>query len=379
VGVAALACCAAAISWSAAANAAPPGSSPGGAGKGDKPGRLSIDKDLGSTQAGRTARTRAEKGDCKGALDAFDEALRNSIDATLFRDRGVCHEQLGHPYPAMDDYRTYLTALPDAKDADAVRARLAKLEGDTGVLVAKVDETKEEDKKKNEDKKKDDSAKAAATGSGSVSLGFNEQSASASASSEGAGGDASANDKRPLDDIEADERKSSDADASPLRRGSGFVLGPYFGVRRWFEKQLAWSEVFGGAFRYSLGKTSSLISELGYMSVNATGAASSMGGFVSFLGYEARIGLDPALDNALIVAFGGGYDRFKQGATGQVLSTFEGRGRFGFRHVFGRALGLEVTADGGVAHLTLVDAPSGVDASKTTGFFGGTIALVVGF
>jgi hypothetical protein len=350
------------MSWSVASSAAPP--------KDEKRGKLVIDQDLSSMQAGRAARARAQKGDCKGALDAYDEALHTSVDPTLNRDRGVCHEQLGHPYPAMDDYRAYLTALPNAPDAEAVRARLSKLEGETGVLVAKA-----EDDEKKDEKKKGDRAKAAATGTGTVSLGY-EASASGSTSSEGP---TPADDKRPLDAIEADERKASEADGSPLRRGSGFVIGPVFGVRRWFEKSLGWSESLGAAFRYSFGKTSSLISELGYMSLNATGSASSLGGFVSFIGYEARIGLDPALDNALIVAFGGGYDRFKQGATGEVFSTFEGRGRFGFRHVFGPALGLELTADGGVAHLTFVDAPPGVDASKTTGFFGGTLALVVGF
>jgi Tetratricopeptide repeat len=373
----ALAFSAATISWGATAHAAPPAASP----KGDKPGKLVTDQDQGSMQAGQAARARAQKGDCKGALDAFDEALRTSTDPALHRDRGMCHEQLGYPYPAMDDYRAYLTAVPDAKDAEAVRARLTKLEGDTGVLVAKADGAdKKEAAKQDADKKKNDSAKGAATGSGTVSLGFNEQPASASSGGSGStASTTSPDDKRSLDAIEADELTAEEADSSPLRRGSGFVLGPLFGVRRWFDSTLGWSESFGGAFRYSFGKTSSLISELGYMSVNSTGSASSYGGLISFIGYEARFGLDPALDNALIVAFGAGYDRFKQGATGQVLSTFEGRGRFGYRHVFGPALGLEVTADGGIAHLTLVDAPANVDGTTARGFFGGTIALVVGF
>ena len=368
VGVAALAFSAGTVSWSAAASAAPP------APKDDKRGKLVIDQDLGSMQAARAARARAQKGDCKGALDAFDEALRTSVDPLLNRDRGVCHEQLGHPYPAMDDYRAYLTALPEAKDADAVRARLMKLEAETGVKMAEQD--KKEAEKDDAEKRKNDRAKAAATGTGTVSLGFVKTLGDAKV--EGSTTPA-ADDHRPLDAIEADERTSQEADASPLRRGSGFVIGPAFGVRRWFEKSLGWSESLAVAFRYSFGKTSSLISELGYMNLNSTGAASSLGGFVSFIGYEARIGLDPALNNAFIVAFGGGYDRLKQGATGQVLSTFEGRARLGFRHVFGPALGLEVTADGGVAHLTLVEAPANVDGSKTTGFMGGTVALVVGF
>lgn len=361
----------AAISWGRVASAAPPSPSE------NKPTKLVIDQDLGSMQAARAGRARAQKGDCKGALDAFDEALRTSVDPSLYRDRGICHEQLGHPYPAMDDYRAYLTAAPEAKDADAVRARLAKMEAETGVVAAKTDDQIAEEKAH---KRQDDSAKAAALGSGTVSLGFDDPSSSSSSSSSSASAStSSADDKRALDAIEAEEARNAEADASPLRRGTGFVIGPYINIRRWFEKELGWSEAFGGTLRYSFGKTSSVVSEIGYMNVGSTGASTSAGGLSSFIGYEARLGLDPAVANALLFVIGGGYDRFKRSATGEVMSTFEGRARVGFRHVFGPALGLEVTADGGVAHLTLVQAPAGVDAGKTTGFLGGNIALVVGF
>ena len=47
------------------------------------------------------ARTRLAKGDYAGALEAFDAALRTSMDVTVHRDRGLCHEQLGHPFPAI--------------------------------------------------------------------------------------------------------------------------------------------------------------------------------------------------------------------------------------------------------------------------------------
>src|SRR5947209_7898992 len=65
-------------------------------------------------RAGDAAHRRAKAGDCAAALDAYDVALRTSIDPALRRDRGLCHEQLGHPYPAIDDYRAYLTARPNA-------------------------------------------------------------------------------------------------------------------------------------------------------------------------------------------------------------------------------------------------------------------------
>src|ERR1700722_12184438 len=64
---------------------------------------------LGTTQTAALGRTRMKKGDCVGAIDAFDTVLRTAIDPTVNRDRGLCNERLGYPYPAIDDYRAYLT------------------------------------------------------------------------------------------------------------------------------------------------------------------------------------------------------------------------------------------------------------------------------
>src|SRR5580698_2168675 len=87
---------------------------------------------LGTTAYAADARKRMAAGDFEGALTAFDAALRtDNADPTLYRDRGLCHEKLGHPYPAIDDYREYLTEAPGAADADAFRARLSRLEDDT--------------------------------------------------------------------------------------------------------------------------------------------------------------------------------------------------------------------------------------------------------
>ena len=60
------------------------------------------------------ARARARAGDCAGALPAFDAAIRVTIEPTLRRDRGLCHEKLGDPFPAIEDYRAYLVARADA-------------------------------------------------------------------------------------------------------------------------------------------------------------------------------------------------------------------------------------------------------------------------
>src|ERR1700733_5688511 len=88
-------------------------------------------ENLGSAGFAATARARMRNGDCEGALEAFDSAVEVSIDGSLRRDRGLCHERLGDAYPAIDDYRYYLTTDPDAADADGIRERLARLEQST--------------------------------------------------------------------------------------------------------------------------------------------------------------------------------------------------------------------------------------------------------
>ena len=100
--------------------------------QGQKSQTLVLEKQqLGTAAFATVARDRMRSGDCAGALDAFDAAIAHSIDASLRRDRGICHEQLAQPYPAIDDYRAYLTADPDAPDADGIRTRLANLEQQT--------------------------------------------------------------------------------------------------------------------------------------------------------------------------------------------------------------------------------------------------------
>ena len=83
---------------------------------------LNLQKEkLGSAGLSDVALSRMRSGDCAGALEAFDAALRTLTDPALHRDRGLCHEQLGHVYPAIDDYRAYLTEMPEAPDADGIR------------------------------------------------------------------------------------------------------------------------------------------------------------------------------------------------------------------------------------------------------------------
>src|SRR5262249_19802363 len=97
------------------ADAAPPAPSGG-------PSRSSTQFTLRREEAGgadgQVARQRARGGDCASALPSFDAAIRVTIEPTLRRDRGLCHEKLNHPFPAIDDYRAYLIARPEAPDAD---------------------------------------------------------------------------------------------------------------------------------------------------------------------------------------------------------------------------------------------------------------------
>jgi hypothetical protein len=89
-----------------------------------------------AVSAANNARARARSGDCKGALDPFDVAITYWQEPTLRRDRGLCHEQLGHPYPAIEDYRAYLAAAPQAPDYEQIKQRLEHLESSYGEATA---------------------------------------------------------------------------------------------------------------------------------------------------------------------------------------------------------------------------------------------------
>lgn len=94
---------------------------------------FNLRRDAAGSAAAQAGRGLARRGDCQAALAAFDEAVRANMDPTLRRDRGLCHEKLGNLFPAIDDLRVYLTAMPDAPDADAIRVRLLRLEEQAGV------------------------------------------------------------------------------------------------------------------------------------------------------------------------------------------------------------------------------------------------------
>ncbi len=307
------------------------------------------------TAAGRLGRVRMKQGDCAAAIDSFDESLKGSIDVTVQRDRGLCHEKLEHPYPAIADYRAYLTENPDAPDSEDIRTRLSRLQD----AVA-------------ENAPRDEKAAAAANASFALRAGRDPNAGNLpTATPPPRSG--------TLDAVQAWETEEAQANGSPLRRGKGFVLGAYLNFRRYSDSELAWGQTVGAGFRYSLSRTSTILSEFGYSSVNGQSASTSMGGIGVFLGYEARFALNPYMTDAIYLGGGLGYEHLRRQSSGQVFATVLPRARLGYRHVFGPALGFEAGVDGGYAFFSALDAPMNIDGSSGSVVIALNVALVLGF
>jgi hypothetical protein len=353
----------------------------------DRMGPLNLSRGTPAVTSAEVARARARKGDCAAALDAYDQALKTSIDPELHRDRGLCHEQLQHVFPAIDDYRVYLRDRPNAADADQIRGRLNHLEEQAGVGGGKSDGGGD----------KGATATGMVDNDASVSVGSNAGSGSgeakvsvnASASTSGASGGTS----KSQEEFEHDEAVARAASGSPLREASGWVLGPYFGFRQSNDINatlpiptggtasgklpLGTNAVIGAAVRYSLGKVSTILTEFGYVGFNDH----SLSGPGFFLGYEARIALSQYTSDAIILGAGLGYERYRlnEGSqSGGILNNLMPRARLGYRHVFGDSVGLEIHGDGGVGYYWIKDAPSDLKLDLTP-VFGGYVALVFGF
>jgi hypothetical protein len=282
---------------------------------------------LGPEAFAAAARSRMQAGDCEGALTDFDSALRTQAeDPTLYRDRGICHEKLGHLHPAMDDYREYLVDAPEAPDADGFRERLARLEDDAGGRSASPSA--------------DDDANV-------PSMNANESMSEAQAPA-------------PASHDHADLDEDDDL-RSPLRRGKGFGLAPFFSEHKWFFKGSSfgaggtWSESVGGQLRYSVGKVGSFVLEAGYEHFNAPSADDGVvSGLTSLLGFELRFPLDARYDNQLVLAPEFGYEHlsfepsnpaFQSTAANAIVPRL----RFGYRHMLQASTSFDVSLDGGVA------------------------------
>jgi hypothetical protein len=300
---------------------------------------------LGTAAFAQVARARMRNGDCAGALDAFDAAIQHSIDPSLHRDRGLCHEQLGHPFPAIDDYRAYLTGDPDAPDAEGIRARLGKLEQANTGKSSMGD---------------DDDIPPATTGEGagvsaSVSVGTGSDSTSADAQ---VGASTGGKPQDSMDYVQHD----NDMMKSSLRRGKGFSLAPFFAEHKWFFQNtnfgdsFTWAEVVGLQLRYSFGRVGTVFLEGAYQHFNSTnGSASAQGsiqGLSSQLGLELRFPLDPDYDNQLFLAPGVGFEHIVlSSALADGTSVSEGaiipRVRFGWRHMVDASAAIDLSLDAG--------------------------------
>lgn len=338
----------------------------------------------------QAARGRARAGDCAGALPAFDIAIRATIDATLRRDRGLCHEKLGHPYPAIDDYRAYLQARPEAPDGDQIRQRLAALEEQVGIGAASPPP-----KGDGAGGGIDASAGGAASGSSasgsanaSVSLGGGASASSSSSSSERSRviGPKAGEPERSYDYYAKEEKLHDTAEESPLRRGSGAILGavilPYRTML--FDDTYA-GYALAGTLRYSFGANITLMGEVGYAGYGTAGRGGigTGGGLITLLGLEARIPVSKFAADLILLGGGVGYERLSKsfligssGAAGADLAQngITVRGRFGYRHVFGPSFGIDLLAEPGFANFFARD---GVEAANGL-TFGIGLALLIG-
>jgi hypothetical protein len=320
-----------------------------------KPQPLNLHRDGAGSHAGDVARARMKSGDCAGALDAFDVALSQSHDPTLYRDRGECHEQLDHPFPAVDDYRTYLTMMPDATDAEDIRARLVKLEGVTsGRPPPKNDDT-------------------------------NVPSASPDgASSAPASGAAPATASNNLEYSEPAE----DLRHAPLRSGTGWTVAPFLSVRGWLAgnslngSSAVSAEAIGLQVRYATAPHGAWLFEAAYELFNLTDTdAVTISGLSAQIGYEIRLPLDLDYQNQFLVTPGLGYEHLAVSPGAADVSSFSlgafvPRVRLGFRHVLTPGAAIDLSLDAGVANFFEYSKFPYDSSQSLTVMLGGGVAMV---
>jgi len=168
--------------------------------------------------------------------------------------------------------------------------------------------------------------------------------------------------------------------SSALRAGTGAVVGVFAGPR-WFMPNTPGAVTQGGymvgaTLRYSMGPVLSPLLDVGYTGMTSSdGVTNTAGGFMIMGGAEARIRLDPHVNNAIIAGAGLGYERMKFGSLGVVWSSFVPRARLGVRHVFGASFGLEATVDGGYA----IGSVAGTGGSTEAVAVGVNVGVVTAF
>jgi hypothetical protein len=321
------------------------------------------------------ARQRARAGDCKGALPAFDNAINLTIEPTLRRDRGLCHEKLGNPFPAIEDYRAYLTAKPDAPDAEQIRERLAKLEESTSGRTA--------DSFRDEEEHAGGSFAAGTQGGKTAGSAGSSSTREKEKREDKVLGPKGGEKERGYDYYASQEKIADAAENSPLRFGTGWIVGPFLQLPRYFISDGNTSDVgfaVGASIRYSWSPSLTFLIEAGYVGFGTTGEIGKLGGPLAFVGIEYRIPLNTYASDQLFLGIGPGFEHYENTRTKLGLNVVNGRGRFGYRHVFGPAIGLELGVDGGPGiAFASGDAAGQSGDSKTIILISGAAALTIGF
>ena len=129
----------------------------------------------------------------------------------------------------------------------------------------------------------------------------------------------------------------------------------------------------GATLRYSLGKTVSLVSEIGYAGIGSSGTTAAVGGPLLYFGPDFRFALERTAANQIFFGFGLGYENYSSKTATDAVHLLLGRGRLGYRHVFGSSIGLDFMLDGGAGNAFI-----GSNSQSTT-LIGGSVALLVAF
>jgi hypothetical protein len=219
-------------------------------------------------------------------------------------------------------------------------------------------------------------------GSGSFSLGTSGAGASTARGSNRASaalGPRPGERERSYDYYANEERIAEAADASPLRFGTGWIVGATLGIPRYFvatdggvSKDAGFA--VAATVRYAWSPTMTFVTELGYAGLGTAGQSSSVGGPLVFVGVEARIPLDRWASNHIVLGIGPGFERYTTSGTQTGVNIFEARARAGYRHVFGPTFGLEILLDGGPVY-----AKADHFDGQVGGVIGGAVGLVLGF
>ncbi|HXX67022.1 MAG TPA: tetratricopeptide repeat protein [Polyangiaceae bacterium] len=354
----------------------------------------------------KAARDRMSSGDCAGALDAFDQALEEQrSDPSLYRDRGTCHDRLGHPYPAIEDYRMYLTLAPDATDAAAVRSRLHELQDQVAGRVPS-------------------SAPEGSNASGGPGGSEGSSGTGPSNDSDGSGGPRASGDpaasgapQHPVDDdvppkenaltglVEPGDgpeagpqpdkasRRTEDEDVprSSLRADRGWALAPFIAARKWFRDGESfgdgetWAECVGGQLRYSMGSRGALLLEVGYERFDTTNVdVETVSGLTSLLELELRFPFNARYDDQMLVSPGFGYEylAYSPGADSSFSKYTEGgvtaRLRVSYRHMLAESVAFDVSVEGGFAQFSHLSNAAADTHAAPAGLAGLTVAFLWG-